>query len=83
MPGAYNTLDEGDELSYRIANPIELVVAYYKEQMPSLGWGQVSETAAADGIGLYVFAYGDITITVAITQLDVDSETIVLIIIAR
>lgn len=83
IPGAFNTVDEGNTLSYKVFVEIDLVVAYYKEQMPALGWLQLSETADEFGNGLYLYSYGKIVITISITQLEPGSETVVLIIVAR
>ncbi|MEK6256297.1 MAG: hypothetical protein N2C13_03135, partial [Chloroflexota bacterium] len=73
----------GIELSYRVNIGIDVVVAYYQEQMLALGWLPLSESVSEDGNGLYLYSYGNIVITIAITQLEPGSETVVLIIVAR
>lgn len=80
MPGAYGVDDDGDMLTFHIDLSVNDVNAYYKNELPKVGWNLFTEGMTNTDNILNIYINGDQMMTIAIAKVAGSSDTIVIIV---
>ena len=81
IPGAYGVNEDGDTLSFRVDLSVAEINAYYKQELPKVGWNLFEQGSSNSENVFDIYSNGDGLLTLAIIQVEGSSDTIVIIVI--
>jgi hypothetical protein len=78
MEGNTNLLASGNEITYSISEDFQVVVDYYKSQMPALGWTEAEPAnQLGDNIAELSYQKGDRNVDIIITDIIIMVQVVI------